>query len=205
MLLSFLPITVYLSVYWYHELMKTEENVIFKKNTVSKSKVFWKTFTLLFINTLINLVNEKLLFQDRLWSFNLINIVIGIIDIDTVQYWTHRMFHTKFFYQFHKVHHELHCPWVCGSLYNSYVEASITGPLVFLSLYLCNLSYVEYCLVTSLAFYFTMREHTFTEKDLSLKTASFHWIHHSYSIKHNFQQPFFHFWDKLMGTYYYQH
>lgn len=127
-----------------------------------------------------------------------------MLAVDTVQYWVHRLYHSsKFLYSFHKEHHRLVCPWVVGSLYNSYLEAFITGPLTSTVIQLCGVSYPEYITIVCLAFYFTIREHTYNKDiDNNPKTASFHWIHHRYSIKHNFQQPFFTFWDDIMGTRY---
>lgn len=199
-MLAFLPALIYFILCLYHEIVGTDSHV--KNYNITKKQTFKRVFTLLILSSAATHLSKNTLF-DNSNEIRIYKIILAMLSIDTVQYWMHRLYHSsRFLYKFHKTHHSLVCPWVIGSLYNSYEEAFITGPVTSIAIYLCNVSYIEYAIVVSLAFCSTIMEHTYKENDDNLKTASFHWIHHRYSKNHNFQQPFFQFWDIAMGTKY---
>tara|TARA_A100001015_G_scaffold274727_1_gene331345 strand:- start:353 stop:1009 length:657 start_codon:yes stop_codon:yes gene_type:complete len=128
-------------------------------------------------------------------EFRSFQIVLGILIVDTVEYFYHRFYHKiPFLYKhLHSAHHNIYLsPDV--SFTNNEIEPLVTSTSVFLSL-LCFLSFFEYIIVSSLSFIATIADHTNTRKN------KFHYIHHHVNKNTNFQQPFFTFWDHIFGTY----
>lgn len=133
-------------------------------------------------------------FTFRWWTFPL-----GIFAMDTVQYFCHRAMHTyPTFYRFHKTHHELRALHSFGALYNSLWEVVITGGTLGLVFYgVLQFTPFEFAVISSISFIATVEEHTPSNGKLTR-----HWIHHNVNPNSNFQQPFFGYWDKLLGTYF---
>jgi len=128
----------------------------------------------------------------RLWM-----IPLGMLMVDTLEFWFHYFYHSsEFLYcHFHKFHHKPHPLDPRVSFSNHDFEAVTTsGPLLF-SFIFFQFSYYEYIAITTMAFVATVCDHTWTQKN------KFHQLHHSGNKMTNFQQPFFTFWDHLMGTY----
>jgi sphinganine C4-monooxygenase len=119
--------------------------------------------------------------------------------MDTIQYWIHRLHHVKYIYRHtHKIHHELIIPWSFGAVYNSIGETIITAPIIYLFfIKLFGYSLLEFNFVTSLAYIATILQHT----NLNRYHSDYHLVHHKLNYNYNYQQPFFSYWDKLMGTY----
>jgi sterol desaturase/sphingolipid hydroxylase (fatty acid hydroxylase superfamily) len=132
------------------------------------------------------------------YSFRLSFILLGMLAIDLQQYLSHRTFHNKWLYNhFHRYHHSQTPIHPATSFYNEDFEPAIDGVMIFLCLYLIQLSYLEYFIVTSLAVWATVSDHTIIKGKLS-----FHNIHHSVSKHRNLEQPFFDIFDRLGGTYF---
>ncbi|OKL56042.1 hypothetical protein UA08_08732 [Talaromyces atroroseus] len=145
-----------------------------------------------------------------------LQFLIAILIVDTWQYFWHRAMHlNRWLYvskraavKFHSRHHRLYVPYAFGALYNHPVEGFlldtagagvaflITGLTPRQSMWFFTMSTIK-----------TVDDHCgyhFPWDPLQLITSNnsaYHDIHHqSWGIKTNFSQPFFIFWDRLMGT-----
>lgn len=139
-----------------------------------------------------------------------IQFFVAICIVDTWQYFLHRAMHmNKFLYTtFHSRHHRLYVPYAYGALYNHPFEGFlldtlgtglaylVTGMTVRQSMWFFTMSTIktvdDHC---GYAFPWDPLQH-FTSNN-----AGYHDVHHqSWGIKTNFSQPFFTFWDGLLGT-----
>lgn len=136
--------------------------------------------------------------------------LIAICIVDTWQYFFHRAMHmNKWMYTtWHSRHHRLYVPYAYGALYNHPVEGFLldtlgtgvayllTGMTVRQSMWFFTMSTIktvdDHC---GYAFPWDPLQH------LTSNNAGYHDVHHqSWGIKTNFSQPFFTFWDSLLGT-----
>ena len=123
-----------------------------------------------------------------------LHLIYGLLITDTIEYFIHRLYHLQMFYKsFHKQHHN-QIMAVDVSFLNADSEALMTGLFILIA-YISLLSYYEYLIVSSLSVVATVCDHAYTS------TTKFHYIHHHVNRNYNFQQPFFTFWDHLLGTY----
>jgi sphinganine C4-monooxygenase len=134
----------------------------------------------------------------------------AIAFVDTYQYFIHRAMHmNKWLYTtFHARHHRLYVPYAYGALYNHPGEALLldtvgTGLAYLVSGMTCRQSMWFYTLTTMK----TVDDHCGycfpwdPLQHLTGNNAGYHDVHHqSWGIKTNFSQPFFTFWDRVLGT-----
>ncbi|WPH03544.1 C4-hydroxylase [Acrodontium crateriforme] len=139
-----------------------------------------------------------------------LQFIFAICVVDTWQYFLHRAMHmNKWLYvQFHSRHHRLYVPYAYGALYNHPVEGFCldtlgTGIAYLLSGMTCRQSMWFFTMSTiktvddhcGYCFPWDPLQH------LTSNNAGYHDVHHqSWGIKTNFSQPFFTFWDGLLGT-----
>jgi len=135
---------------------------------------------------------------------------LATMVVDTWQYFLHRAMHmNKFLYTtFHSRHHRLYVPYAYGALYNHPFEGFLldtlgtgiaylaAGMTVRQSMWFFTMSTIktvdDHC---GYAFPWDPLQH------LTSNNAGYHDVHHqSWGIKTNFSQPFFTFWDGLLGT-----
>ena len=120
-------------------------------------------------------------------------VLAGMCIVDTVEYWCHRLMHRIpwAYKHMHSTHHSV-APQPLCALLNSSNEAIFTGGWVAAGFLFLQLPWESFVIVMSLA---------------SAKTV---WDHSSFSCQHalhharptvNFEQPFFSFWDRAMGTF----
>ena len=139
-----------------------------------------------------------------------IQFYIGLIIVDTWQYFLHRAMHmNKFLYNtLHSRHHRLYVPYAFGALYNHPIEGFMLDTLGTGLAYLATGQTVRQGMwfFTSLTFK-TVDDHCGYAfpwdpwQHLSANNAAYHDIHHqSWGIKTNFSQPCFAFWDRVLGT-----
>ena len=129
----------------------------------------------------------------------LFKFFIGMIVMDTWQYWMHRTAHMNktLYNMFHSWHHRLLCPYPIGALYNHPVEGfmldSVGG---FLSILISGMDIYTSIVWVSLSTFKTVCDHC--NLDLPLNpfqtlfnnNARYHDFHHqSYGFKKNFSQP----------------
>ncbi|KAI5309832.1 hypothetical protein KEM55_002303 [Ascosphaera atra] len=135
---------------------------------------------------------------------------VAVIIVDSWQYFLHRAMHTnKWLYNtFHSRHHRLYVPYAFGALYNHPFEGFLLDTLG------TGIAYLVTCQTPRQAVFFfcgstikTIDDHcgySLPFDPLQLITsnnAAYHDIHHqSWGIKTNFAQPFFTFWDSVLGT-----
>ena len=115
---------------------------------------------------------------------------------------------TNFPVTFHSRHHRLYVPYAFGALYNHPVEGFLldtagTG-VGFLTSMMTNRQAMWYFTFSTIK---TVDDHCGYAfpwdplQHLTSNNAAYHDVHHqSWGIKNNFSQPFFIFWDRLMGT-----
>ena len=139
-----------------------------------------------------------------------VQFAIAIIFVDTWQYFLHRAMHmNKYLYTtFHSRHHRLYVPYAYGALYNHPFEGFLLDTLG------ASLAYKTAGMSTRQGMCFFTGSTLKTVDDhcgyalpwdplqcLTSNNAGYHDVHHqSWGIKTNFSQPFFTFWDRILGT-----
>lgn len=203
---SVLPVAVYWTVCvgCYLTGLDTEANMRNSKNQVSVRQTINRVATLHVLQIIVTLPSEMGLTGEPIHDFRPRYILLGMLLLDTAEYFCHRLYHTHplLYRHVHKTHHELKTPWSFGALYNSYVEAVITGACVSLIMRLCNLSVAETSCVYTLGNVATIMDHVayFDIKFSLFGKGAYHRYHHEVDVHKNFQQPFFTFWDTLLNT-----
>ncbi|KAI1376702.1 fatty acid hydroxylase superfamily-domain-containing protein [Hypoxylon crocopeplum] len=130
--------------------------------------------------------------------------------LDTWQYFLHRLMHqNKWLYTtFHSRHHRLYVPYAYGALYNHPFEGFLLDTAG------AGLAYKVSLMTPRQGMVFWVMSSIKTVDDhcgyalpwdplqhITSNNATYHDIHHqSWGIKTNFAQPFFTFWDRLLGT-----
>ncbi|KAL8716751.1 MAG: hypothetical protein Q9225_005943 [Loekoesia sp. 1 TL-2023] len=135
---------------------------------------------------------------------------VAILVVDTWQYFLHRAMHmNKWMYTtIHSRHHRLYVPYAYGALYNHPLEGFLLDTLG------ASIAYKIASMNTRQGMWFFTGSTLKTVDDhcgyalpwdplqhLTSNNAGYHDVHHqSWGIKTNFSQPFFTFWDRLLGT-----
>lgn len=139
-----------------------------------------------------------------------LQFLLGVLVVDTWQYFLHRAMHmNKWLYTtFHSRHHRLYVPYAYGALYNHPFEGFLLDTLG------TGLAYLISGMTPRQSMWFFTCSTIKTVDDhcgyafpwdplqkLTSNNAGYHDVHHqSWGIKTNFSQPFFTFWDGLLGT-----
>ena len=135
---------------------------------------------------------------------------LAILIVDTWQYFLHRLMHTsRYLYTtFHSRHHRLYVPYAYGALYNHPFEGFLLDTLG------AGLAFKVAGMSTRQGMWFFTGSTIKTVDDhcgyalpfdplqrITGNNAGYHDVHHqSWGIKTNFSQPFFTFWDRVLGT-----
>ena len=136
--------------------------------------------------------------------------LVAILVVDTWQYFLHRAMHmNKFLYNtVHSRHHRLYVPYAYGALYNHPFEGFLLDTLgASIAYKVAGMSTRQgMCFFTGSTFK-TVDDHCGYAlpfdplQRLTSNNAGYHDVHHqSWGIKSNFSQPFFTFWDRVLGT-----
>ncbi|KAL8727703.1 MAG: hypothetical protein Q9166_005876 [cf. Caloplaca sp. 2 TL-2023] len=135
---------------------------------------------------------------------------IAIIVVDTWQYFLHRAMHmNKWMYTtFHSRHHRLYVPYAYGALYNHPFEGFLLDTLgASIAYKLAGMNTRQGMWFFTASTFKTVDDHCGYAlpwdplQRLTSNNAGYHDVHHqSWGIKTNFSQPFFTFWDRLLGT-----
>lgn len=139
-----------------------------------------------------------------------LQFVVAILIVDTWQYFLHRAMHmNKFLYTtLHSRHHRLYVPYAYGALYNHPLEGFMLDTLgtgvAYLATRMTILQGLWFFTCSSIK---TVDDHCGYAfpwdplQHITSNNAAYHDVHHqSWGIKTNFSQPFFTFWDRLLGT-----
>ncbi|UKZ68665.1 uncharacterized protein TrAtP1_009687 [Trichoderma atroviride] len=137
---------------------------------------------------------------------------VAIFILDTWQYFLHRLMHVNrwLYTTFHSRHHRLYVPYAYGALYNHPFEGFLLDTLgAGIGFKVTGMSLIQGTCFFAFSTVKTIDDHcgyAFPWDPLQLITsnnAAYHDIHHqTWGIKANFSQPFFTFWDQLLGTKY---
>ncbi|KAI1417650.1 fatty acid hydroxylase superfamily-domain-containing protein [Hypoxylon sp. FL1857] len=135
---------------------------------------------------------------------------IAVSVLDTWQYFLHRLMHqNKWLYTtFHSRHHRLYVPYAYGALYNHPFEGFLLDTagagLAYKLAFMTPRQGIVFWVMSSIK---TVDDHCGYAlpwdplQHITSNNAAYHDIHHqSWGIKTNFAQPFFTFWDRLLGT-----
>ncbi|KAI4283112.1 MAG: hypothetical protein L6R38_002415 [Xanthoria sp. 2 TBL-2021] len=135
---------------------------------------------------------------------------IAIIVVDAWQYFLHRAMHmNKWMYTtIHSRHHRLYVPYAYGALYNHPVEGFLLDTLgASIAYKLAGMNTRQGMWFFTASTFKTVDDHCGYAlpwdplQRLTSNNAGYHDVHHqSWGIKTNFSQPFFTFWDRLLGT-----
>ncbi|KXT05471.1 hypothetical protein AC578_11030 [Pseudocercospora eumusae] len=136
--------------------------------------------------------------------------VFAICIVDTWQYFLHRAMHmNKYLYTtFHSRHHRLYVPYAYGALYNHPFEGFLLDTLgTGLAYLLSGMTVRQSMWFFTMSTIKTVDDHCGYKfpwdplQHLTSNNAAYHDVHHqSWGIKTNFSQPFFTFWDGILGT-----
>ncbi|RYP06782.1 hypothetical protein DL764_002942 [Monosporascus ibericus] len=136
--------------------------------------------------------------------------MVAFVFLDTWQYFLHRAMHmNKWLYMtFHARHHRLYVPYAYGALYNHPFEGFLLDTAgAGLAYKVAGMTERQGTLFWILSTIKTVDDHCGYSlpwdpiQHVSGNNAAYHDIHHqSWGIKTNFSQPFFTFWDALLGT-----
>ncbi|KAF2461983.1 protein SUR2 [Lineolata rhizophorae] len=139
-----------------------------------------------------------------------IQMAVAVCILDTWQYFLHRAMHlNKYLYvTFHSRHHRLYVPYAYGALYNHPFEGFLLDTAgTGIAYLLTGMTVRQAMIFFTLSSVKTVDDHCGYAlpwdplQRLWPNNAAFHDIHHqSWGIKSNFSQPFFTFWDRLLGT-----
>ncbi|RYP47421.1 hypothetical protein DL768_006536 [Monosporascus sp. mg162] len=139
-----------------------------------------------------------------------IQFMVAFVFLDTWQYFLHRAMHmNKWLYMtFHSRHHRLYVPYAYGALYNHPFEGFLLDTAgAGLAYKVAGMTERQGTLFWILSTVKTVDDHCGYSlpwdpiQHVSGNNAAYHDIHHqSWGIKTNFSQPFFTFWDALLGT-----
>ncbi|KAI9779507.1 MAG: hypothetical protein M1839_007315 [Geoglossum umbratile] len=135
---------------------------------------------------------------------------LAVFFMDTWQYFLHRAMHSNLwlYRTFHSRHHRLYVPYAFGALYNHPFEGFLLDTMG------ASIAFKFAGLTTRQGMWFFTGSTIKTVDDhcgyalpwdplqhLTGNNAAYHDIHHqSWGIKANFSQPFFTFWDRILGT-----
>ncbi|OCT49820.1 Sphingolipid C4-hydroxylase SUR2 [Cladophialophora carrionii] len=143
-------------------------------------------------------------------GIQLVQFTVAILIVDTWQYFLHRAMHmNKFLYTtLHSRHHRLYVPYAYGALYNHPLEGFMLDTLGTGVAYLVTGMTVRQGMVFfTCATIKTVDDHCGYAfpwdplQHITSNNAAYHDVHHqSWGIKTNFSQPFFTFWDRILGT-----
>ncbi|KAI6779173.1 sphinganine C4-monooxygenase [Emericellopsis cladophorae] len=141
-----------------------------------------------------------------------VQLFIGVAFLDTWQYFLHRLMHmNKWMYTtFHSRHHRLYVPYAYGALYNHPFEGFLLDTLgAAIAFKIAGMTLRQGMFFFCFSSMKTVDDHcgyAFPWDPLQAITsnnAAYHDIHHqTWGIKTNFSQPWFTFWDGLLGTKY---
>lgn len=147
----------------------------------------------------------------RGWLHGLPRFALGMFIMDAWQYFIHRGVHeSKTLYNaVHSHHHRLLVCYSYGALYNHPLEALLLDTLGgVVSMYGAGLSCGGAAALWTLGCCKTVFDHcgyVFPANPMSPffpNNALYHDVHHDpRGFRKNYSQPFFTFWDKLLGTY----
>lgn len=145
------------------------------------------------------------------WVATCAQFVLGMFVIDTWQYFIHRLVHeSQFLYKHvHSHHHRLLIPYAYGALYNHPIEALVLDSLgAVVAHYVSGMCCRTATYLFAFATLKTVIDHcgyTFPINpihNLFPNSASYHDVHHDLKgLKVNFSQPFFTYWDHLLGSF----
>ena len=140
-------------------------------------------------------------------AYFLLSSVVFIIMFDMMNYWVHRLAHTKFFYRFHSVHHRYHPVMGPCSVAMSIVDAFVMGqiplwvPLGTLCIFGFGLPELSFYIIMGLHLIWSMYIHSIVDHKFPnpiLVDNHDHLKHHQFS-RCNYGEPL-RFWDWLYGT-----
>jgi sphinganine C4-monooxygenase len=164
------------------------------RSSVTKRAVLTRVATLLVLNTAALLLDFHVVRASQVGPLRPFSVPLGLVLMDTAEYWAHRLLHLPWFYALaHKEHHQLVVPWSFGALYNGYWEVALAAPVIASAFALCGFTWIEFVVVQTLAYVATVVQHW--------APSNPHLLHHNGHPDKNFQQPFFFYWDRLLGTY----
>lgn len=134
----------------------------------------------------------------------------AVFFLDGWQYFWHRLMHVnKWMYiHWHSRHHRLYVPYAYGALYNHWVEgfvldtagAGLAYKLAFMSPRL-GMAFFVFSTMKTVDDHCGYALPWDPLQNITSNNAAYHDIHHqSWGIKTNYSQPFFTFWDRLLGT-----
>jgi len=188
---------------------------IHKRPVYDLRDIIFRVVSIQAITTSISFLNHFAVRNDILISsgsegaiWSIIKILLGMLTIDTVQFWSHYALHSRYLYrQFHMVHHTITKTYSFMAFYNSYTEGillDIVGAII--TQRICFLNVYQFNTLIAIATMKAVSDHSgymlpWDPFTWFPNNALYHQKHHNpKTMTFNYEQPFFTFWDSLMGT-----
>lgn len=207
MFFTFLPLVVYwtTSLACWFGGADSRENAYHPNNTVTPWQAARRVLTLHALQVTATLPSEwGMVAYVEPFGCRWYYLLGGVLLMDTVQYFSHRLFHEVpwLYGQVHKTHHEIKAPWGFAALYNSYPDALLVGASLHAAFFVVGgFTVEEFSYVVSAANVMTVLDHVdYFDRVSWFGKPRHHRIHHEVNSHTNFQQPFFTFWDRWLGT-----
>lgn len=181
------------------------------RNHVTKKEVIREVIIQQILQTIIGLLlTSDDVKSDHGYLEAGLRIFVAFCILDTWQYFLHRLMHEwRWAYRkFHSRHHRQYVPFAFGALYNHPVEGLLLDTVgAGLSFLITGQTIREGMVFFGVSTLKTVDDHGGYRLPWSPfqmvfpNCAEYHDIHHQvWGIKSNYSQPFFVFWDRILGT-----
>jgi lathosterol oxidase len=197
--------------------LKIQQN--FPETKQLKKEIFFSILTLLIYSAAVGIVlfwykkgitKIYLDITDYGLTYLIISIPAMIFLHDTYFYWTHKLMHTKWLYQFHKIHHQSHnpTPWAAFAFHpvEAIISLGIIPLIIFtipthpLALFLFLSFMTIYNVLVHLGYEIFPKHFINHSIGKWQNTATNHDLHHQIGGRFNYGF-YFSIWDRVMGTY----
>lgn len=191
-------ISYFLSLKVYGRYMKLKRYTVHSTNSTHLLRLQTMSDTVILLSFISNFCIQYLFeySQPKNNQVRFAFVFMGMLIVDTVEYWSHRILHTNFLFEkIHYVHHSVGKPVPSVSFSNHTLEVVFTTPPILILLLVAGMSFHEFIVILTLSFIATASDHS------NVHPFAFHTLHHCENKKTNYQQPFFTFWDHVCKTY----
>ena len=164
---------------------------------VTLSEMVWSQLIVDALQTIGALLRLFVL-EDTDTSWRWYKVGLGLLGVDLVEYWLHRVEHNwQWINAIHKRHHRLVPVHTMGTFYNDPRQIFFDAVFLAMLILLFQLTIIEVAIVSSISVFFTVHDHWPSAPNEPLTR---HERHHHTGPSADFSQPFTGIWDFVFGT-----